>query len=64
MSDNDVMNDSTDADTGDSAEELIEKITNVDPQDAPDLAERLARKLAAELESTEGRASSDTERPS
>ncbi|VAW07185.1 hypothetical protein MNBD_ACTINO01-2281 [hydrothermal vent metagenome] len=64
MNDNDAMNDHIDPDRPDSAAALVEQLASIDPADAPPIAEELAGRLAAELDSTDGRSGGDPEQPS
>ncbi len=64
MSDNDAMNDHTDSDRPYSAAALAEQLATIDPADAPPIAEELAGRLAAELDSTDGRSTCDPEQRS
>ena len=64
MSDNGDMNDPIDPGTPVTAAELVDQLASVDPADAPEIAEELAARLAAELDSTDGRSATDPEQPS
>jgi 3-hydroxyisobutyrate dehydrogenase-like beta-hydroxyacid dehydrogenase len=64
MSDNTGMNDHEDTHSESDAGELVEQLSTAEPQDAPEIAERLADRLARELDATDGRGVAEQGTPS
>ena len=59
MRDNGGMNDHETTDQGSDADELVEQLSTAKPQDAPEIAEQLADRLARELDATDGRGATE-----
>jgi len=58
------MNDHETTDPVSDADELVEQLSTAEPQDAPEIAEQLADRLARELDATDGRGPTEQGTPS
>jgi hypothetical protein len=58
------MNDHESAQQVSDADRLVEQLSTAEPQDAPEIAEKLADRLAHELDATDGRGTTEQGPPS
>ena len=61
MSDNGDMNDQEETSAASDPGELVERLASVEPQEAPEIAEQLADRLARDLDATDGSGSTEQE---